>query len=42
MDICIDQYEISGGDIDYTGLDGEGLNIMRSIRLSVIDKLQEK
>ena len=31
LEACIDQYETSGGDIDYTGLDGAGLDIMKSM-----------
>lgn len=31
VDSCIEQYKSSGGDIDYTGLEGEGLSIMENI-----------
>ncbi len=38
IELCIDQYETSGGDIDYTGLGEEALPTLEKIK----EKLTEE
>ena len=40
LSICIDQYETSGGDIDYAELGEESLSTMQSL-LSELNKMEE-
>lgn len=38
IDICIDQYETSGGDIDYTGLGEDSLAILTEIKAKLVEE----